>query len=293
MIVTPQLFSSRFFVIVTVLVSTVMSTYGITKYFELKAKNEFIQIEKQLLTSELQQMITNYDSVEASNMRLLHQLSTHQLKKQMLTDSFISILNPSRQSYKLKTDYTSPQPSDVNSTAKPVSLAISKTTKTPELKSNEHPSIHPYLNIKRNTSPQLSTSYPTKTNLIYNLEARGIKTHLNQLSSTDKASQTTYIEVNFDISKNKELKSSENDLFIQVLNPINYIIGERSSVDFNDHTLIYSKRFRISKSENNISIIIPAHKSSSSTKTDFESGTYLITIYSSNEALASTQLLLN
>ena len=103
----------------------------------------------------------------------------------------------------------------------------------------------------------------------------------------EKASRSDKIKICFTVAKNKLVESGDKELFVQVIDPKNNILGSNEQVTFGEETLNYSL---ISKfNYENQSLPICEYIAKKDKKDDFEKGTYKVNVFNGKELITSTQ----
>ena len=103
----------------------------------------------------------------------------------------------------------------------------------------------------------------------------------------EKASRSDKIRICFTVAKNKLVEAGDKELFVQVIDPKNNILGSNEQVVFGEETLNYSL---ISKfSYENQSLPICEYIAKKDKKDDFEKGTYKVNVFNGKELVTSTQ----
>ncbi|WP_055437337.1 hypothetical protein [Lacinutrix algicola] len=103
----------------------------------------------------------------------------------------------------------------------------------------------------------------------------------------EKASRSDKIRVCFTVAKNKLVEAGDKELFVQVIDPKNNILGSNEQVVFGEETLNYSL---ISKfSYENQSLPICEYITKKDKNDDFEKGTYKVNVFNGKELVTSTQ----
>ena len=103
----------------------------------------------------------------------------------------------------------------------------------------------------------------------------------------EKASRSDKIKICFTVAKNKLVESGDKELFVQVIDPKNNILGSNEQVMFGEETLNYSL---ISKfNYENQSLPICEYIAKKDKKDDFEKGTYKVNVFNGKELITSTQ----
>lgn len=81
---------------------------------------------------------------------------------------------------------------------------------------------------------------------IYNLEGSSYRSKSNgKVVATNKASRTGLIRACFVILPNKLLKDIQNDIFLQIIDPKNNVLGDKKTINFDDNILTYSRKIAI------------------------------------------------
>ncbi|AUC81287.1 chromosome partitioning protein ParA [Lacinutrix sp. Bg11-31] len=103
----------------------------------------------------------------------------------------------------------------------------------------------------------------------------------------EKASRSDKIKICFTVAKNKLVEAGDKELFVQVIDPKNNILGSNEQVVFGEETLNYSL---ISKfNYENQSLPICEYISKKDKKDDFEKGMYKVNVFNGKELITSTQ----
>jgi len=81
---------------------------------------------------------------------------------------------------------------------------------------------------------------------IYNLKGTSYRSRSNgKVTSTSRASKAELIRACFVILPNKLLKDIDNEVYLQIIDPRNNVIGEKERIRFDDQVLVFSKRIPI------------------------------------------------
>ena len=104
---------------------------------------------------------------------------------------------------------------------------------------------------------------------------------------TERARRSDKIRVCFTVAKNKLVEAGDQELFVQVIDPKNNILGVNEQVVFGEETLNYSL---ISKfNYENESLPICEYIAKKNEDDDFEKGTYKVNVFNGKELVTSTQ----
>ena len=108
-----------------------------------------------------------------------------------------------------------------------------------------------------------------------------------KLIPTERARRSDKIRVCFTVAKNKLVQAGDKELFVQVIDPKNNILGANEQVAFGEETLNYSL---VSKfNYENQSLPICEYIAKKDKKDDFEKGTYIVNVFNGNELVTSSQ----
>lgn len=103
---------------------------------------------------------------------------------------------------------------------------------------------------------------------------------------TNSSGKANLIKINFTLDENSNAKSGEKMYYFQIINGKNNVLGKRITEFFDNESLTYS--FKKSFDYNNESVSIVQEFLQS----DFESGTYYVTIFDRNELVGKSTFIL-
>jgi len=103
---------------------------------------------------------------------------------------------------------------------------------------------------------------------------------------TERASKTDLLKISFTIAENKIAKSGDKQYYIQVIDSKNNVLGEKRSVFFGDKELTYSFISTIVFKNSTLNV------SESLKGSNFEKGTYFVTIFDQGESVAQSSFIL-
>lgn len=106
---------------------------------------------------------------------------------------------------------------------------------------------------------------------------------------TERAGRTDKIRVCFTVPRNKLVKSGDQELYVQVLDPKSNTLGMNEQVSFGDKTLTYSiiSKFNYENSSLDICEFV-----GSKDNTDFQKGRYIVNIFNEKDLVASSEFTL-
>ena len=119
---------------------------------------------------------------------------------------------------------------------------------------------------------------------IYNLKGTSYKLRSNgKAAETNKANKTELIQACFVILPNKLLNNLQNDVFIQIINPRNNVMGDKKTVTFGDEFLTYSKRLSIEIKDKPVNVCDYINTE----KEEVLSGNYIVNLFYQEKLLST------
>ncbi len=308
MIVNPQLFNYRLIIGSLVIVIIVLSTYSYNNYVTLKSKEAFVKKEKQLVQNELSKMINNYKTINVKNNIVSNKLEGTKNKLNRIIDSIeilpknASLITHYEAKIKAMNKDNMVNLATLNTFKDEITalnFLLENSTNTKENKTVQHTNEVIIENPieKLNSSNRIGEkSIPIKgvektespVN-IKNIKVQGVKriTAKNRVISTRIASKAKQLQVGFTIAENEifEEETHHKNIYIQVVDPNNNIVGDKGSVNFGESDLIYSKKMLIHQTNGNIKI-------STQIKTNKNEplivGSYLVNVFHNSNRIANT-----
>ncbi|WP_452220717.1 chromosome partitioning protein ParA [Lacinutrix salivirga] len=110
-----------------------------------------------------------------------------------------------------------------------------------------------------------------------------------KLIPTERARRSDKIRVCFTVAKNKLIDAGDKQLYVQVLDPLNNILGANAAVQFGEETLNYSIISKFNYENANLNIcefILPDGDKK------FEKGRYVVNVFSENERVSTSEFTL-
>ena len=115
-----------------------------------------------------------------------------------------------------------------------------------------------------------------------------IERNSGKLVPTDKARRSDKIRVCFTIAKNTLVGPGDKELYVQVLDPTNSVLGVNEQIQFeNDKVLNYSVISKFNYENKNLNIcefVAP--------NDDFEKGRYVVNVFNKDNMISSTEFTL-
>jgi len=108
-----------------------------------------------------------------------------------------------------------------------------------------------------------------------------------KLIPTERARRSDKIRVCFTVAKNTLVGAGDKELYIQVIDPKNNVLGANEQIEFEGQVLNYSliSKFNYENKNLNICEFVPPNE-------DFEKGTYTVNVYNKKNLVSSTEFTL-
>lgn len=293
MIVNPQFLSYKVIIGSLIVVITAIVVFSYTTYESNKAQQLFLKQEKKLVASELSQMILRYDQISLESNILSEQLDSAKnttkaaLEKLRLMNSDLSVL--ARFKFEL-------------AAIKSRNMALFKTIDSLNLLNarlaNDKLLAYNALDEQKRVNNSLLKTNKTLTHtiekgrllVVNSIEAKAYKAN-KRSSETHKAAHTTRIDVCFSLAANMLTEKGMKEIYIQILNPLNNVVGNKGAVEFGKSLLIYSDKQFINY--NNKAVDICTTVKAQSDDLPFTKGAYYVSVFHKERKLGSTQIILN
>lgn len=293
MIVNPQAFNYKLVIGSLIIAMVCLGIFGFSTYESTKAEQRFLEQEKKLVEGELSQMILRYDELSLhSNIMSLELDSAKKyarttLEKLRLMHSDVSVLKEFKSELALmKTkNYflfnTVDSINNANDHLKEQTSGIQK--ELVQQKSINHSLLK--LNASLNTTLKKASLLTA-----HSFSARAYKS-ADYGTETSKAAHTRQIGVCFTLAENILTEKGTKDLYIQILNPLNNVVGAKGSVEFGDSLLIFSDKQVIHYKNQNLDVCTTIQATNNDKP--FAKGTYYVSVFLKDRKLGDTQLVLN
>lgn len=105
----------------------------------------------------------------------------------------------------------------------------------------------------------------------------------------ERARRSDKIKVCFTVAKNTLAEAGDKELYVQVIDPKNNVLGANDQVQFDDQVLNYSLISRFNYENRNLNICEYVSRSEDS---KFEAGRYKINVFSAKELISSSEFVL-
>lgn len=218
--------------------------YTFNFYQENQESIEVISQEKKKLKNELDTLQKKYEAIIIDNSSLKEDLSREKKRISMLLSSLDSskMTNDQLQRYKIEAELLRRQ------RQKLLKVVDSFSQKNQELQ-EAIDSTSNMLQLNQQKSDSLIFQNQELENQVQkaavlqlsDLKAEGVYIKNNdEINVTSKASKTEQIRICFNLLENALAKSGKRDIYVQVINPKNNLLGAKKLISFGDKNLNYS-----------------------------------------------------
>lgn len=294
MIVNPQFFNYRLIIGSLIVAIAILGVLSFTNYETVKSHQTFLEQEKQLVESELSEMIMRYDAVGETNNRLTSQLNIVKKDLQATLDSLRLLKSDVSVILKYKQQLsTLKSKNDLLFKSFDSVLAVKNNLERDNLIAQSH------LNEQIKANSALKTANESLANSVKkgalltanSFKAKAFRTQLGKHIATNKAAQAQNIEVCFALAENALTEKGQKDIYIQIVNPKNNVVADKGEVKFSTTSLIYSDKQMIDY--NNKVVDVCVQIDGDTDDIPFTKGTYFVSIFHKDRKLGSTQIELN
>lgn len=267
----------------------ILGIYTYSFYSKEKEEKAILKQEKELIETELGELITKYDNEIAVNAVVDEHLFKAKERIVALLDSvkdneanLALISKYRRQVGRLKAERE-----------RLFKLADSLTTANNQL-TTDLDSTSVALNQRIIFSDSLRTQNDKLAEIVErgstltaaNVRAEGVKVrNSGKIVSTNRASRAEKVRVCFTIAANKLAEKGDKELYVQVINPDNNLIGEKVSANFDDAVLTYSGSNKVfyENQELDVCLLVDAEEG------EIVKGNYIVNLFSGPKLIADTQ----
>ena len=274
---------------VLALLLIVLGIYTYNFYNEEKEEKAILNKEKDLIETELNELITKYDNAIALN----EVMDDHLLKAKERIVILLDSIKENEANVALIAKYRRQIGRLKRERDKLFQLADSLTSENQRLATNlDSTSIVLSQNVQLSDSLKMENTQLAgiveKGAMLTasNLKVEGVKVKNNgKLYPTSKASRTEKIHVCFTLAKNAIAESGDKELFVQVINPESDLVGDKATANFEDVVLTYSSRNNVYYENEALDVCMLV----SISKDDLVKGNYIVHVFSGSEMIANSQ----
>ncbi len=258
-------------------------------YNEEKQNKAILQQEKDLIESELGELITKYDNAIALN----EVMDDHLLKAKERIVVLLDSVKDNDANLALISRYRREVSKLKKEREKLFKLADSLTTANTQL-TTDLDSTSTALNQTIILSDSLQTQNSKLADIVErgsaltasNIKAEGVRIrNSGKITGSTKASRAQKVRVCFTLSPNKLTEKGDKDLFVQVINPENNLIGDKISVNFDDAVLTYSGRNKVFYENEALDVCVLVDAAEG----ELVKGNYVVNLFSGPKMISNTQ----
>lgn len=258
-------------------------------YSEEKREKAILQQEKELIESELGELITKYDNAIALN----EVMDDHLLKEKQRVVSLRDSLQDFEANVALIARYRREVSKLKRERERLFKLADSLTTANEKL-AVDLDSTSTALTERIVYSDSLQTQNDKLAEIVERgsaLTASGVKAegvrvrNSGKIVETTRASKAEKVRACFTLSPNKLTEKGDKEIFVQVINPNKTLIGDKISVNFEDAVLTYSGRNKVFYENEALDVCVLVD----AVKGELVKGNYLVNVFSGPKMISTTQ----
>ena len=116
-----------------------------------------------------------------------------------------------------------------------------------------------------------------------------IERSTGKLIPTERASRSDKIRVCFTVAKNNLVEAGDHELYVQVIDPKNNVIGVNEQIQFDDKTLNYSVVSKFNYEQRNLNV---CEFVGSNEKNGFEKGRYIVNVFNKKDLVSTSEFTL-
>ncbi len=258
-------------------------------YNEEKQNKAILQQEKDLIESELGELITKYDNAIALN----EVMDDHLLKAKERIVVLLDSVKDNDANLALISRYRREVGKLKKERERLFKLADSLTVANTQL-ATDLDSTSVALNQRIILSDSLQTQNQKLAEIVErgsaltaaNIKAEGVRVrNSGKISSSSKASRAEKVRVCFTLSPNKLTEKGDKELFVQVINPENNLIGDKVSINFDDAILTYSGRNKVFYENDALDVCVLVDAAQG----ELVKGNYVVNLFSGPRMISNTQ----
>ncbi|XLS28912.1 hypothetical protein ACJD0Z_17160 [Flavobacteriaceae bacterium M23B6Z8] len=271
-------------------------------YRESGKKASFLEDEKQMIINDLRQMQESFDELSETKGIVVDEIKNNRRRIAVLLDSIdlmevdykvlqhyhseLAIIRKENKRYREMIDSISYQNRLLELEIDSSKLRIRElSTYSESLKDTNS-----VLSSDRDSLLSVNTELADKISsgsivTIYKLRGNAFKFRSNgRMVETNRANKADRLRVCFTVLPNKLLQGIQQDIYLQIIDPKNNVLGERKMVRFNEEVLSYSKMLTLDVGDDPIDICDFVIAKEGKTNT----GWYKVNIFYEEKLLAQT-----
>ena len=292
MIVNPQVFNYKITVGALALACTALVVFSYYNYSSSQDEQDILMQEKKLLENQISEIISSHDNLGTANKKLTHELDATKLIVDQTNDSMnslkanlslidtykneLSIIRNQQKDLIKKGDSFSEANLELLKQNEAISKILEKQLQIITQLETENKKLDLFI---KNASLVTANSFSAKA---YALKNSG------EVHEVNKATKADNIRVDFVLAENQLATKESKELYIQIIGPDNNIVADKGAVKFDESSLIYSSKVKVSYTSDNIEVSTDIRTSET-----LEPGKYYVSVYEKNRRLGGTQFILN
>jgi len=267
--------------------------YTMNLYKESNETKKELNEEKQLVMNDLNAMAKQYDEAIAENDIANKDLIEARERIQGLIDSLRISETNVKSLWRYKTKYRNLQKEMDILLAQNDSLRIENSYLATSLDSTrvrlEERTMFTDSLLVQNTA---LAEVVENASILNTVDLKGfgvIERTSGKLIPTERARRADKIRVCFTVAKNTLVQAGDQELYVQVIDPNNNILGANEQVIFEDKTLNYSvvSKFNYENSNLNVCEFVTAKGDN-----DFEKGRYVVNVFNQKDLVSTSEFTL-
>ena len=267
----------------------ILGIFTYKTYSEQKREQAILSQEKDLIESELGELITKYDNAIALN----EVMDDHLLKEKQRVVGLLDSLKDYEANVALIARYRREVSKLKKERERLFKLADSLTTANVQL-ATDLDSTSTALTERIVYSDSLQSQNDKLADIVErgstltaaNIKAEGVRVrNSGKIVPTSRSSRADKVRVCFTLSPNKLAERGDKELFVQVINPVNNLIGDKISVNFEDAILTYSGRNKVYYENDALDVCVLVDAAAG----ELVEGNYVVNLFSGPKMISNTQ----
>ena len=269
------------------------AVYTGSLYSEKQETEQQLKTEKNDVLANLNAMKSKYDLALSENEVTNQNLVDARERIQGLIDSLQTAETNVKSLWRYKQKYLALQEEmDVllteNDRLKVENMQLATTLDSTKVQLEERAMFNDSLMIQNTALAEVMENAAVLNTV--NLKGYGVLVRNNgKLVPMERARRVDKIRVCYTVAKNKLVQSGDKELYVQVIDPKNNILGANQQVTFGEQTLNYSVISKFNYENGNLDI---CEFVSNNTDDDFEDGHYQVNVFNGNELVSSSEFTL-
>ncbi|GGD10432.1 chromosome partitioning protein ParA [Hyunsoonleella pacifica] len=267
--------------------------YTMNLYKESKDTKNELTAEKELVMNDLNAMAKQYDEAIAENDIANKDLIEARDRIQGLIDSLRISETNVKSLWRYKTKYRNLQKEmDVllaqNDSLKIENSYLATSLDSTRVRLEESAMFRDSLLVQNTALAEVVEN----ASILNTVDLKGfgvIERTSGKLIPTERARRADKIRVCFTIAKNPLVQAGDQELYVQVIDPNNNILGANEQVVFDDKTLNYSTVSKFNYENSNLNV---CEFVTSSNGNDFEKGRYVVNVFNKRDLVSTSEFTL-